>query len=218
MNYSAEQFVTEYSPHFLAEEVPKEAHHALTEVAKRYEEPWRHYHTVEHLQNMGKFLLEFISKLHSPSTVLLATVGHDSVYIPQLGGGNNERLSSQLLTRIGTGIFSRQELDLAKDYIHATIEHKTDNVDSDLSFFLDADMSIVGSSPERFRLYDQQIRQEFIHVPWEDYRQGRAHVLKTFNMREIFITPEAKDQYEDQAHKNIQHALQVLASKFEPEI
>ena len=45
---------------------------------------------------------------------------------------------------------------------------------------LDADLAILGASPERYARYAADIRKEYAWVPEPEYRAGRAAVLNRF--------------------------------------
>jgi predicted metal-dependent HD superfamily phosphohydrolase len=55
--------------------------------------------------------------------------------------------------------------------------------DADTATLLDADLAILGAAPERYARYARDIREEYAWVPEEDYRKGRAAVLRAFLAR-----------------------------------
>lgn len=211
MDTEARQFAQMYKQLLVPEgEYEQEAEAAVLGIVERYTEPWRHYHTVAHLGHMAAFLFEHIDQLHSPETVFKAAIAHDSVYVPQLLGGVNEELSAQLLLSTMGPYCSRSELNIAAKYVRATIVHESHGGDTDLDYFLDSDMLIVGTDEETYDRYDRGIRQEFGFVPLDRYREARLHVLTGFNKRTIYFT-EAAAQYEDQAHTNIERSIRSLS-------
>lgn len=59
--------------------------------------------------------------------------------------------------------------------------------------------------------YAQQIRQEYIHYPDEDYRKGRARVLEKFlSIPILFRTEDCKNRFLEPAKKNLQRELATL--------
>ena len=48
--------------------------------------------------------------------------------------------------------------------------------DSDEHYFLDFDMQVLGWDEADYDRYAEQIRQEYIHVPEQQYRTARAQV------------------------------------------
>lgn len=211
MSQQARQFLETYR-HYLVPEGPQssEAEAAAISIVDRYTEPWRFHHVVPHLGMMGVFLSDNIEKIKNPRRVFLATIGHDAVYVPQLFGGVNEELSAQLFVATMSPFHEAQIIADAAGDIRATVDHDLGDGDSDRAYFLDADMLIVGAEEEVFDAYDANIGSEFSFVPVDRYTEGRKSVLKSFNERQIFITPEAVDLYEDQAHANIERAIKRL--------
>ena len=58
---------------------------------------------------------------------------------------------------------------------------------------------------------DRQIRLEFSHVPWPQFREGRMRVLGGFLARaRLYSTQSFHGAYEAQARANLQAALQRL--------
>ena len=52
--------------------------------------------------------------------------------------------------------------------------------DADAQVLLDADLAILGAGEPAYRIYAEQIRQEYAWVPESEYRTGRQRVLQTF--------------------------------------
>ena len=76
--------------------------------------------------------------------------------------------------------------------------------ESDLAWFLDFDMSILGSTWESYLVYTQQIRREYSVYPDIIYNNGRKNFLQqSLASPSIFHTSLFKGQYERQARHNI---------------
>lgn len=179
-------------------------------LAARYEEPWRHYHGLRHLTGGLSFLIDNLENLKNPRAVLLAYLGHDSIYIPQLPSGLNERLSSELTTRSTMDIVDSTTLGLVTKYILSTYDHNIDS-DPDQSLMLDTDLMILGSTEKEYDDYSDGIRAEFCFVPAEQYRAGRSAVLQSFLGRQrIYQTIACYEQFEKQARWNIAREIDAL--------
>ena len=102
-------------------------------------------------------------------------------------------------------------MDRIVDMIHATKTHHARH--GDAALMLDVDLGILGASQSAFEAYDHAIRLEYGWVPEEPYRHRRAQVLKTFLDREsIYKTREFRDQYEEQAKKNLARKIRELSA------
>lgn len=56
-----------------------------------------------------------------------------------------------------------------------------DRVSDLTAVMLDIDLSVLGGREHaQYEVYERQIRREYAHVPWVDYRAGRAKVLNHF--------------------------------------
>ena len=80
--------------------------------------------------------------------------------------------------------------------------------DPDLLFFLDADLSILGSSEEEYWAYARQVRQEYRQVPDLLYRPGRRKILtKMLAAPVLFRTPAMRAELDADARRNLQAEL-----------
>ena len=88
--------------------------------------------------------------------------------------------------------------------ILATKKHELSN-DPDTNYFLDADLSILGSDRKSYERYATAIRQEYIEVPDALYVPGRLKVLAHFlSMERIYKTDHFKNLLEIQARNNLE--------------
>ena len=83
---------------------------------------------------------------------------------------------------------------------------------TDTNYFIDADLSILGSDNKSYLNYSRQIRKEYRHFPDILYKPGRRKVLAAFlEMKNIFKTKYFQDKYEEQAKINILDELKSLS-------
>lgn len=182
----------------------------------RYAEPWRHYHTGQHIADLLGALRLHGAHVEDPRVVGWAMLYHDAVYDPTSASGRNEELSAQLAEHEACDLLLPQETQRVAAYVRATASHQAGNLGSepDLNFFLDTDLMILGSSEARYQEYARQIRQEYAHVPAEDYWHGRVKVLESLvegsDSGDLFKTELFRDLYEDQAQKNIAREMKQL--------
>jgi len=177
-----------------------------SDISARYNEPWRHYHTLRHLGDVAGYLLHNASELRHPRATLWAALSHDEVYIPQCHV--NEELSAQLAENRLAGWLPDDEVAQVGAYIRATANHDAPENDHDLQMLLDADLKILGSDTATYARYEQDIRREYDFVSERDYTIGRLAVLRSFEERpRLFATETARGQFEDRAHENLRQAI-----------
>lgn len=181
-----------------------------SELAAAYAEPHRAYHTLEHIRHLIEHLQAVELLLQDPTAVYLAAFYHDCIYDP--ARPDNE-LRSALLAADRLQAAGVPELTVQRviQLIEATQHHEANGVpDGDL--FLDADLSILGAAPDRYRQYAHQIRVEYRIYPDATYRTGRTQVLQSLLHRpRIFQTPAFGNRYEAAARRNLQEELQQLS-------
>ena len=180
-------------------------------ITSHYEAPGRFYHTLAHLQDLYQWLDLYHAELQHPFCVELAIWFHDLVYDPTRQ--DNEQQSA----RLATGLLRKWRLDpkritQAKSLILATEGHRPRSDNPDEPWFLDFDLSILGSAPERYEQYAQQIRQEYQMFPNEAYRQGRRQVIERMLGRErLYLTEAFFAEIETQARENLRGELELLS-------
>ena len=144
-----------------------------------------------------------------PEEVELALWFHDAVYIPR--GKHNERESAQWAERFlrGAGV-DDQRCRRVYDHIMAT-RHLAVPGDEDAMLVVDIDLSILGSSEQRYATFETDIRREYASVPRMLYRRGRRDVLSSFLSRShIYGTQYCRDRLESAARTNLQRAIDAL--------
>lgn len=186
----------------------RDAKRAWDELATSYNEEHRHYHRLSHLAQMLDNLLIVKPMINDWEATLFALFYHDSIYQPWIE--DNELKSADFAERslrafgISEGLITK-----VKIFILATITHRLNNTkDSDLAYFLDADLSILGQPSHIYQRYVETIRKEYHHYCDEDFNKGRIAVLQHFLQEdELFKTSWFKEEYEESARENIKKEL-----------
>jgi len=180
---------------------------------ERYGELQRHYHNAAHIVACLEQLDAvpgFVAAERQRLLVQLAIFFHDAVYDPR--GKDNELQSALLAERSLKNVLSAGELVDVHRLIMAT-EHKHPLTVDDETLMVDIDLSILGQPQAVFDAYEKAIRAEYAFVPDEQFRTGRAAVLRTFLQRPaIFTTPFFHRQYEATARVNLLRSMAVLTS------
>ena len=184
---------------------------ALTaNLAARYAEPHRRYHTLAHVQALLRHLDTHRALARQPAHIEAAIWYHDVVYDTRRD--DNEICSADIarfeLMSIGwLGI----DVERVAGMVEATRHHRVVDGDSDTLLFLDLDLSVLGAGASEYDAYRDAIRAEFSWVPGTDYRAGRTQVLRAFLERDaIYRTPELAARWEAPARSNLQRELAAL--------
>lgn len=170
------------------------------------QEPHRAYHNLTHIQEMLQLMKEAHIKEHE---IEFAIWGHDLVYDPKRS--DNEEKSAALFTSW------MREMNYPSNIIHQVerlilvTKHGDEPQYPIEANMLDLDLAILGQPRARFLEYNDQIRQEYQHVPKLVYALKRKQVLMGFYSRKrIYITDYFFDRFEKQARENLWHAISRL--------
>lgn len=194
----------------MLETVPEEL---LADLRKRHGEAQRHYHDWSHVEALQRHFESVGDLVTDRTAVHYAILFHDAIYDPR--SKENERRSAALLAASSPPI-PDASLALAKRMIEATEGHflpadLSGPALDDCALFLDMDLGILGAAPDRFDLYEAQIRREYAHVADEDFRKGRAAVLEHFAGRDaLYFSNWGRQRFEAQARENIARSLARL--------
>ena len=179
----------------------------LARLAAAYDAPERHYHTLQHIEN----LLDRVEAhpLQDPVVVGLAVWFHDAVYNP-LGTDNEAQSARWALSFLQETSLAPARRERVADLIRRTQDHTQPQPpdDADLLLFLDADLSILGAPEAAYWDYARQIRREYQLVPDLLYQPGRRKVLaKMLAAPVLFHTPALRNELDAQARRNLQAEL-----------
>lgn len=177
--------------------------HAFQELVAAYSAYDRSYHTLSHIQHFLK-VVEFLkSDFLNLTAVSLAGWFHDVVYDSQRQ--DNEYLSTLsagqtlLSLKIPTDVITE-----VQRLILLTQSHQTTDKDYNGQVVLDADLAILGTPPERYQIYVQQIRQEYAWLSEGAFQTGRILFLQNLLQRDrIYQTPQMQQTAELQARTNL---------------
>jgi len=152
-----------------------------------WSESQRFYHTLDHLSETLIAFSKIRGLATNPDSIELALFFHDFVYDSgpraHSKSDTNESASAARFEKLMTPlkILDDATLRSVRELILMTEHHRAHTPDEKI--MSDADLSILGATPERFREYQEQIRQEYSWVPEETYRSRRAEIMKSFRER-----------------------------------
>lgn len=180
-----------------------------TEIKKNYSSKKRHYHTLQHLDNLLSQLTDVKSEIQNWETILFTLFYHDIIY--NAIKSDNEKKSAELAEKRMKQIsVSNDKIELCKKQILATKTH-IKSTDSDTNYFTDADLSVLGQNLETYLLYCKNVRKEYSIYPALVYTHGRKKVLNHFlSMDRIFKTDFFYNKFETQAKHNLQKEIESL--------
>jgi predicted metal-dependent HD superfamily phosphohydrolase len=186
---------------------PRLADETFADVCKRYAEPGRLYHTLDHVENVLEGVESLGSHARNLNAVKLAGWLHDVIYDSK--ASDNEERSAEYAEQLCERL-SIPEGRLVASLVLKTKTHDVGNDDPDAQILIDADLAVLGASESAYRTYAAKIRQEYAWVPEPEYRRGRRQVLERFLTRpKIFYLLR---NLEEPARRNIAAEIARLVS------
>jgi predicted metal-dependent HD superfamily phosphohydrolase len=179
-------------------------------IISHYEAPGRYYHNLAHLADLYQWFDRYRAELKNPFCFAMAIWFHDLIYDPTRH--DNEQQSARLATELLRQWRSAPErIARVEHLILATEGHQPRSEHPDQRWFLDFDLSILGSDPARYDQYAQQIQQEYQMFPEEAYRAGRRQVIERLLRRErLYLTEAFFAEMEAQARENLRREKDQL--------
>ena len=172
----------------------------LLDLTRRYLEPQRHYHTLEHVAAMLHAGRAF--PLDEEQT--MAVWFHDAVYDPQ--SQQNEmksaRLAGKWLARLG---WQTESIERVGRIVLDTKAHVPTTAKSAPVLDLDL-MSLAAPWPE-FEANTAAIRREYAHVPDEAFTAGRKAFFGEMLQRTRLFFTDWGDRLEAPARANLERAI-----------
>ncbi len=150
---------------------------APTDLEERYTEPHRKYHDLTHVRQVVRDAVA-LTEGRDRALVALAAWAHDVVYEGRPG---DDEQASAAWVRANLTAVRLAEADVARveGLVLATIDHTAPPGDLVAQALLDADLAILAADPDGYERYRQAVRAEYAHVGDDDWRTGRAAVLRS---------------------------------------
>jgi predicted metal-dependent HD superfamily phosphohydrolase len=173
----------------------------------RWSETHRKHHTVTHLHEMldAIGLLAGAGIEFDREAVELAAWFHDASY--KVGRDDNENRSADLAREL---LASSPIRDEVARLVLVTKTHKVADDDINGAVLIDADRSVLGSDPFRYRSYAAAVREEYADVPDEVFKPARAQVLTALLQGPLFRTAAGRERWEEAARRNIAEEIAAL--------
>ncbi|GGV54064.1 hypothetical protein GCM10010277_52510 [Streptomyces longisporoflavus] len=177
----------------------------------RWSEPHRRYHTTAHLAAVLDHIDVLEEHADDPGLVRLAAWFHDAVYAPDRS--ENEERSARLAERAlsEAGLSQAQVAEVAR-LVRLTVTHDPAVGDRNGETLCDADLAILAAAPDAYAAYASAVREEYAFVPDEDFRAGRAAVLRQLlALPRLFRTPYGAAEWEGPARANLATEIDLLS-------
>jgi predicted metal-dependent HD superfamily phosphohydrolase len=181
------------------------------ELVAAYAEPSRHYHDQQHLSEV----LERLDELAAAGTafddvpVRLAAWFHDAVYDCERDA---EERSAARAEHALADLCPADLVEEVARLVRITETHAPADDDANGAALSDADLAVLGSTPARYAEYAADVRQEYSHLSDEEWRAGRADLIRALLERErLFHTAIGHARWEPAARVNLQAELAGLA-------
>ena len=180
------------------------------ELQRRYSEPQRHYHTLQHLGECLAWFEREQALAEHPGEVAIALWFHDAIY--DVHAHDNEARSSEWAR---TAMLAAGVQPDAAERVHALVmatRHDAVPEGRDAELLVDIDLSILGAEQERFDEYEQQVHAEYAFVPDAVRLPRRRAILQRFLARDaIYTTPRIHALLEARARINLARSIAAMA-------
>ncbi|WP_249345354.1 metal-dependent phosphohydrolase [Microbispora sp. H11081] len=182
------------------------------ELAARWAEPHRRYHTTAHLRAVLAAIEPLAALAEDADAVRLAAWFHDAVYDGR-PGWDEERGAQLAQARLpACGLPAARVREVAR-LVRLTAGHTYDPGDANAAVLCDADLAILAAPPGAYEAYTRAVREEYRHVPDDAFVAGRAAVLRgLLGKPRLFGTPVGRELWERRARENLAAELARLRS------
>jgi predicted metal-dependent HD superfamily phosphohydrolase len=185
----------------------------LNEIILAYSAPGRTYHNLQHVVSLFNLCEEYLPEIKNPVVVGFAILYHDVVYNTALR--DNESASAEKAVKHLQALqLKKSFINDVESFIHATKDHElVDGIAdaSDLAYFLDFDLAILGSPADVYDAYSKSIRQEYLQYRSYVYKEGRKQALVQLLTKEhLYFTDAFQQKFEQQARENINNEIAQL--------
>jgi predicted metal-dependent HD superfamily phosphohydrolase len=174
-----------------------------------YSQRHRYYHTAKHVEACLNHLDPIHHLTDKPHEIEMALWFHDAIYKPY--SSTNELDSANwakrfLLDNKVDQVICERIYHLVMVTLHNGKANTTDE-----KLMIDIDLTILGSLPAIYQIFEKNVRKEYRLVPYFLYRKKRKHILQGFlDQKQIYQTEYFRQLFEKQARENIQKVLQNL--------
>jgi predicted metal-dependent HD superfamily phosphohydrolase len=179
------------------------------EVLMHYAEPHRKYHNEAHLRECLARLDTARALAEHPDEIAIALMFHDVFY--DVYRHDNEERSAEWARSAAIAAGAPADVATRIYWMIMATRHQATPVQVDEQLLVDIDLSILGAEERRFNEYEQQIREEYAHVPEAVFCIKRRAILQGFVDRpRIYLTEPFFSLCEQAARGNLQRSTALL--------
>ena len=184
--------------------------------------PDRRFHNLKHVIDMLARVDELADETHNPDVMRVAAWYHGYVFSStreetyKRNGGEDEVASAAYAAR------DLQELGLPPatvDRVCALIlnlkRHNLPANDIDAMALNDADLGTLAVEPQLYKKYRIAVREEYRHVPIQDYLEARLEIVSRLLSRDRLFSSPLGARWEEAARENLAGERRMLAAKLE---
>ena len=182
--------------------------------------PDRHFHNLKHAINMLARVDELADESHDPDMIRMATWYHGCVFSSaseqtyRRNGGEDEVASAAYAAGDLHGLGLP---DATVDRICALIlnlkHHSLPHNDIDALALNDADLGALAVEPQQYKRYRRMVREEYAHIPVEDFLRARLTIITRLLDREVLFSSPLGQRWERPARQNLQAEKQRLTDE-----
>ncbi len=179
--------------------------------------PGRHFHTLKHLTDVLARVDELAEETHEPELVRLAAWYHGAVFdaaerASYANRGGEDEVASAALARVQLGALGVPDRAVSRvsALVIALTRHAPVAGDFDCAVLCDADLAMLAAEPQRYKAYLHEVREEYAHLPLEDYVRARVRILHKLLARVALFVSPLGSAWEEPARQNIGAELHRL--------
>ena len=182
----------------------------FTSLIESYSDRHRSYHNLKHIYDILNSIERVKNIANNTKVLQFSAWFHDCIYDPQ-SIDNEAKSADSAVEALNQLNINCQVIKVVEQIILSTKNHQPLIEGIDNLLFLDIDLAILGTTPDKYQKYSQAIREEYSYLSDRDYQTGRKKVLFQFLNRErIYYTDFFYRRLETVARENLQTEIKYL--------
>ena len=177
---------------------------------ERWSTPDRRFHNLRHLIDMLARVDELAEESHNPDIMRVACWYHGCVFSSDVeevirgNGGEDETASAAFaeadLRHLGVPM---ETVKRVCSLIVNLKRHMLADDDIDAQALIDADLGTLAVDPQTYTEYVRLLREEYSHIPVEEYLRGRLTIVSRLLDREHLFHSPLGERWEHPARENL---------------